>query len=186
MYSKRLKQMLLLMVTITSGALLMVFLGYRHLLNRINNQVLPFQSEVSIALSHIHQTATRNGITEWCLDADSAQYVNATNQASFKDPSLTFFLDNQQKVNLTAKQGILNTVSKDMRVTDGVTMNYSQYQLKTDTLYYAHEKRIIYSDVPVEITDDIVCIHADSMVFDLKTNQTKFEGNVETTIREPI
>lgn len=186
MNSKKIKRILLLAIIIMSGALLTVFWGYRYLLDTVDDQVLPFNNNASIALSSIHQTSTRNGITEWSLDADSVEYSNSENQASFKDPSITFFLENRQKVILTARQGQLNTASKDIMVSDDVTMDHAQYRLKTDALYYKHDKRILYSDKPVELTDDIVCIRADSMVFDLKTNQTRFKGNVETTFRETI
>jgi LPS export ABC transporter protein LptC len=185
-YSKRLKQMLLLILVATAAALLMVFYGYRHMLNRISYQGLPFQNEAGITLSRIHQTATLNGKTEWCLDADAAQYANATHQASLKNPLVTFFLDNQQQITLTAKQGMLNTESKDIMITDGVTLKYNDYHLKTDTLYYSHEKRIIYSEKPVKLDNDKICIHADSMVLDLKTNQTRFQGNVETRFGKTI
>jgi len=178
--------MLLLIMVVTTAALLMVFYGYRHMIGRISYQDLPFQNEAGITLSRIHQTATRNGKTEWCLDADAAQYANATHQVSLKNPSVTFFLDNQQEVILSAKQGMFNTESEDIMITDSVTLNYNAYKLETETLYYTHEKRIIYSDKPVKLNDDMVCIHADSMVFDLKTNQTQFQGNVETIIGNPI
>jgi LPS export ABC transporter protein LptC len=186
MYSKKLKQVLIFMMIATSGALLVVFLGYRFLTSTVDKQIIPFENNANIALRQIHQTATRNGIMEWSLDAESAQYTNTTNQASFKNPLITFFLDNKKKVILRAKQGKLNTDSRDMMVSHEVTMDHEQYKLKADMLYYTHEKHIIYSDMPVELLDNNICIHADSMVFDLKTNQTRFKGHVEATILEPF
>jgi len=183
MHSRKIKHILILVIVITSGALVVVFWGYRYLLSNVDEQILPFESNATVKLGRIHQTATQNGVMEWSLDAESVQYANASNQASFTDPLITFFLENEKKVTLTAKKGKLDTESKDMMVSDGVTMDFDAYKLKTNTLYYEHDKRIIYSNVPVELSDDLVCIRADSMVFDIKTNKTRFKGNVEAKFR---
>ena len=49
--------------------------------------------ESDVSLNRIHHVATRDGIKEWTLDAESAQYEKADNKTVFKDLVATFFLE---------------------------------------------------------------------------------------------
>lgn len=167
-----------------SGAVVAVFIGYRYLMDGATNIPLRLPGNASLALNRIHQTATRNGIMEWQLDAASARYIDSKKQAVLENPSVTFYMDKEKKITLTAKQGWLNTDSKDIRVTDNVIMDYARYTLETDTLYYQHEARTIFSETPVRLSGDSFRMRADTMVFDLRTNQTLFQGHIEGTLRE--
>ncbi len=158
-----------------------VFVGYRRILNKHEGITSSIQSKANISIGRIHQTATRNGITEWSLDAGSAHYIDAKKQAVLQDISVTFFLKDGKKIYLTANKGNLKTDSNDIEVTDNVVVKNVSYKLKTEKLYYKHDKHIIFSKVPVEITGDSFNIVADSMSFDLNTSKTLLEGKVEGT-----
>jgi LPS export ABC transporter protein LptC len=183
---KKLKFFLISIIFITFGVVSAVFVGYRHISDKEDKLVSNIQSKANISIGKAHQTATRNGITEWNLDAASVDYINNKNQAIFHDLSVKFFLKDKTNVYIKADRGILNTDSNDMKIFGNVVVENGSYLLKCDNLYYKHNGRIIFSETPVNITGDLFNLVADSMSLDLNTNRSIFEGKVAGTLRERI
>jgi len=183
---RRVKGLLMALMIGSSAALVAVFVGYRYLTGGAGDAGLALPGSASLVLSRIHQTATRNGILEWELDAAGVRYIDASEEAVFESPSVTFFTDDSEKVTLTADRGTLHTSSKNLRVTDNVTMGYARYTLETKALYYDHGKRMIFADSPVNLSGSAFSIRADTMAFDLATNQTVFRGHIEGTLSETL
>lgn len=176
------------------GALVIILIvlagviGYRHFSHqkKEKNIVSYFESKANISIGKVHQTATRNGITEWSLDAASMNYFAEKRQSLFQDLSVTFYLKDRTEIYLTANKGVLKTGSKNMRVSGNVVVENGNYQLKTEKLYYDHKQRIITAQVPVKITGNSIDLAADSMSLDLNTTLTVFQGNVKGTLSEKI
>ncbi|MGD9082678.1 MAG: LPS export ABC transporter periplasmic protein LptC, partial [Desulfobacterales bacterium] len=148
--------------------------------------VSDIRDKANISIGKAHQTAIKNGIKEWNLEASSVNYIVNKNQAIFQDLFITFYLKDKSQVYLTAKKGILNTESNDMEIFGDVVVKNSTYRLKTENLFYRHNRRIIFSKVPVTVTGVAFDLAADSMSLNLNTNKTMFEGKVEGTLREVI
>ena len=142
--------------------------------------------EANLTISKIHQTATRKGVKEWSLDADSAQFFNARKQLVLKTIAMVFFLENNRRVRLSADKGILATESKDVTVTGNIEVKSEQNRLKTDELHYTYEERLLFGDVPVEIIGQTFNLKADRMSYDLKSNRAVFEGNVRGFFSEDL
>jgi LPS export ABC transporter protein LptC len=183
---KKLKLILLSIIFVALGVTLTVFVSYRRILEKEENIVSGIQSKANISIGKAHQTATRNGIKEWSLDAASVNYIVKKNQAIFQDLSVTFYLKDKTGVYLTANKGILKTDSNDMELFGNIVVKNSKYRLKTENLFYRHNKRIIFSKVPVKVNGATFDLAADSMSLNLNTNKTMFEGNVEGILSESI
>ena len=183
---KKLKLILISVILITLGTTITVFVSHRRVLDEEENIVSGIQSKAKISIGKAHQTATRNGIKEWSLDAASVNYIVKKNQAIFRDVSVIFYLKDKTKVYLTANKGILNTDSNNMELFGNVVVKNAKYRLKTENLHYKHNKRVIFSKVPVIITGGAFDFAADSMSLNLNTNNTMLEGKVEGTIDESI
>ena len=183
---RKLKLFLFSFILIALGITLAVFITHRHFLEKKDNIVSAIQNKANIAIGKAHQTAIRNGIKEWSLDATSVNYIVKKNQAIFRDLFVTFYLKDKTQVYLTANKGILNTDSNDMELFGNIEVKNSTYRLKTENLFYRHNKRIIFSKVPVKVTGTTFDLAADSMFLNLNTNKTTFEGNVEGILSESI
>ena len=183
---KKLKLILLSVILTALGVTLAVFVTHRNFLEKKENIVSELRSKANISIGKAHQTAIRNGITEWNLDAASVNYLVEKNQAIFQELSITFYLKDKSKVYLTANKGILNTDSNDMEIFGNVVIKSSTYRLKTENLFYRHNRRIIFSKVPVTVTGAVFDLAADSMSLNLNTNKTMFEGKVQGILREVI
>ena len=183
---KKLKLILLSIIFVALGVTLTVFVSHRRILEKEENIVSGIQSKANISIGKAHQTAIRNGIKEWSLDAASVNYIVKKNQAIFQDLSVTFYLKNKTEVYLIANKGILKTDSNDMELFGNIVVKNSKYRLKTENLFYRHNKRIIFSKVPVKVAGAAFDLAADSMSLNLNTNKTMFEGNVEGILSESI
>jgi len=181
---KKLKLFLLSIIFVALGVTLTVFVSHRRILEKEENIVSGIQSKANISIGKVNQTATRNGIKEWSLDATSVNYIAKKNQAIFQDLSITFYLKDKTEVYLTANKGILKTDSNDMELFGNIVVKNSKYRLKTKNLFYRHNKRIIFSKVPVKVTGASFDLAADSMSLNLNTNKAMFEGKVEGILSE--
>ena len=185
-HHKKLKLILLSVILTALGVTLTVFVTQRNFFKKKENIVSDIRSNANISIGKAHQTAIRNGITEWNLEASSVNYMVNKNQAVFQDLFLTFYLKDKSQVYLTANKGILNTDSNDMEILGNVVVKSATYRLKTENLFYRHNRRIIFSKVPVTVTGAVFDLAADSMSLNLNTNKTMFEGKVQGTLRELI
>jgi len=140
---KKLKLILLSIILVAVGVTLTVFVRNRRILEKEENIVSGIQSKANISIGKAHQTATKNGIKEWSLDATSVNYIVKKNQAIFQDLSVTFYLKDKSEVYLTANKGILKTDSNDMELFGNIVVKNLKYRLKTENLFYRHNKRII-------------------------------------------
>jgi LPS export ABC transporter protein LptC len=137
---------------------------------------------VGMVLDRIHQTATREGRTEWSLDALSAQFLQSERRVLLKEPSVTFFLKDGGKVFLTAERGEVATDTNDMQAEGDVVIRNELYRLETAKVSYRHGPRVIESQTPVKIRGRSGELTADGLFFDLNTNQVTMGGNVRGTL----
>ncbi|MBU1569901.1 MAG: LPS export ABC transporter periplasmic protein LptC [Proteobacteria bacterium] len=91
-----------------------------------------------------------------------------------------------QKILLTADNGILKTESNDIEISGSIIIKNDEYLLKTEKINYEHDKRIISSRVPVEISGNSLNLVASSMTIDLNTNKAELSGKVEGIIGDKI
>lgn len=183
---KKLKLILISVILVAFGIILAVFISHRHFIEKEEDVVSGIRSKTNISIGRAHQTAIKNGIKEWNLDASSVNYMVNKNQAIFQDLSITFYLKDKSQVYLTANKGILNIDSNDMEIFGNVVVKSSTYRLKTENLFYRHNRRIIFSKVPVKVSGGAFDLAADSMSLNLNTNKTIFKGKVEGTLHEVI
>lgn len=177
---KKLRIALVVVMVAILGGVGSVFLNYRTDSQPAHDQAAFRQeSKADISLGKIHQVSTRDGVVQWSLDAQSAQVQQKKNIVTLKKIAVTFFLKNGQKAHLTADKGILRADSSDMDVYGNVVLHYDNFTLETDMLKYRHKKRLVFTDTPVLISDNLSRLMADSAYFDLNSTKSDFRGNVE-------
>lgn len=184
--SKHLKWGLLLVILMTMGALVWVFIDHRRAMDRPRAAIGNVDEEADMRLGKVRQTATRDGVKEWDLVALSAKYQDDKNQVVFQDMAVTFFLKEQQEVTLKANKGVLQTDSKDMSASGNVVVKNQDYRLETEALTYRHNDRIVLSEAPVVISGDAFHFTADSLFIDIEAEEAKLEGKVDGSFHEDI
>jgi LPS export ABC transporter protein LptC len=176
----KLKMALLLAVGISVIAVIGVFYHFRR--NTTGTTIaLPSETATNaiMALSRVHQTATKDGTIQWELDAAAAELETGTGKMILQSPKVIFFLDDGTQVNLTAREGILFTRNKNIEVRGNVRLKNNRYTLTTDVLAYEHDRRLLKSDAPVQIAGRDIELNAATLIYDLNTDQARFVGRVE-------
>jgi LPS export ABC transporter protein LptC len=183
--AQKLKLALLLAVGGSVIAVIGVFYQFRQ--NSAGTKIpLPPQTATKaiMALSQVHQTATKDGTVQWELDATAAELEAGTGKMVLQSPTVVFFLDDGTRVNLTAREGILYTRNNNIEVRGNVLVKNDRYTLMTEVLAYEHDDRLLQADAPVQIIGKDIELQPATMRYDLNTNQARFHGQVEGTLFE--
>jgi len=140
---------------------------------------LPNNGNGDVCLHRVHHIATRDGLKEWSLDAESAQYERAGNKTVFKAISATFFLEGGESVSLHSRDGVLLIDTGDMEVWGDVVARSGPYQLNTNRIRYEPRTQILSTKTPIVIRGKGTQITGDSVTFDLQTEQVVVWGSVK-------
>lgn len=138
----------------------------------------------SMALANVSQTSIKDGIKEWHLDAASATLLESENKMILEQPSVEFFMQNGETLNLTANKGVLDTATNDIEVSGSVVVRHQSYTLTGEAFAYTHANQRLVSRTPVQITSERMDLAAERMTVDLKTQQTELAGNVKGRIND--
>ena len=142
------------------------------------------KSEADMVFKNVEQTAIRNGINEWRLNANKAYLVETQKKMVLENPKVEFFMESGNNVFLTARKGILKIDSKDIQVSGDVIVTQDSYTLKTKQLMYKHDKRLLFTKNSVRITGSLFDLIAGSMKVDLTRNQGLFDNGVTGAFNE--
>ena len=173
---------MLAVILVTVGTVVSVFIGYQKVSNVPDLLLDSIKDGANLSLGKIRQTATRNGIKEWSLEAGSALYIENEKKAVLKNLFVTYFLKDQGEVYLEAEQGILQTDTNDIEFSGNVVIKNEDYRLRTRRLSYEHERRLIFTKEPVQISGEDVNLSAQSIEYDLNLNKIIMTGDVEATV----
>jgi LPS export ABC transporter protein LptC len=180
--NKKLSVILLLVILVTIGIITTVFIGYKQVVTAPEQLLSSIKDGANLSLGKIRQTATRNGKKEWSLEAGSAHYIENDKTAVLKDLFITYFLKDNREVYLEAEEGILQTDTNDIEFSGNVVIKNDEYQLRTRRLSYEHERRVIFSKDPVQISGEDVELSAKSIEYDLNLDTIILAGKVEAAI----
>ena len=181
---RKLKIILLATIVIALGTVIAIYIQFRSDANLVQREMESKEPAATLSVNKIQQTATRDGIKEWSLEASSGHYLDKTRQLLLKDVKVTFFLKDQSEIILIADQGTLNTDTSNIEVSGNVVLKNNEYRLLTENLSYVHDQRVLYSKTPVRISGASAELAAESLSFDLDTKRLTLEGGVATTIDE--
>jgi LPS export ABC transporter protein LptC len=166
----------LLLVLAAAGA--GAYLALRPRVNLPDIGALPRVDTTGMTVQNIRQSSTRDGRTEWVLDAATARYLLAEKKILLTDMRVTFYPKEGGEVYLTARDGTVATDTQDMDARGDVVVWNEQHRLETTELTYRHATRVIASPTRSRITSATGEIAGDNLRVDLNTNELIMEGHV--------
>jgi len=175
---KKLKLLLSLIILFVFGVTAAVFIYYRRSTEQSENIISDISDDATLTVGRVRQTQTKDGKKEWFLDAESVKYTNESKEAVFKQLIVTFYLEDEKEVHISADKGIMKTQKQDFEVMGNVVVKNEHYELKTNNLLYHHKDRFFFTKAPVEVSGTPFNLKADSMSVDLNTKKSEFVGNV--------
>ena len=174
----------MIVILLAVGTIVSIFIGYRQVSNAPELLLASIKEGANLSLGKIRQTATRDGRTEWRLEADSANYREAENKVDLINLSIIYFLEDNREVYLEADRGILITDTNDIEFMGNVMIRNEAYQMKTEHLSYEHGRRIIICDQSIRIWGQDGELTAASAKYDLKADKIVLKGNVVATVSQ--
>jgi len=177
--SRKLRLALIVVMVTILGGVTAIFLTYRTPEPTQEAEIAPVESQADISIGKVHHVSTKDGVMQWSLDAKSAEVVEKGQKVILQDVAVVFYMQDGQKAYLTADKGFLRASTNDIDVMGNVILRYQNFTLETDLLRYRHNKRLVFTQEPVLISDDLSHLMADSLYFDLNSNTTHFNGNIE-------
>jgi LPS export ABC transporter protein LptC len=184
-----LKLLLILAIVLTFGVVVGIFINYRNSSSSLQDSALTsiIDSNAKLALGKIQHTATRNGKKEWTLTAESAIMMDGKKKKTLiTKPSIIFYLENGEKVYLTANRAILNIASNNMEAIGNVKVIHKEYVLYTQKLIYLHKVRKLLSRNPIKIEGSNFVLRSKSLVYDLNKKTSILQGRVKGLLYENI
>ncbi|MFO7707554.1 MAG: LPS export ABC transporter periplasmic protein LptC [Desulfobacterales bacterium] len=180
----RLRRIGAVAAVIILGTAVAVAIGYRRLSPVVEPTApaAPTAGGSAMVIDGIQQTAARDGVTEWVLNARSGTFLQAEKKFLLEEPRVTFFRPGGQTFFLSARHGSVATDSHDMEAEGDVVVWNDRYRVRTERVHYVHADRLIESDRPVAITADRREITAAAGSVDLQANRMRLEGEVRGEI----
>ncbi len=180
------QRVLLGLVALALVAVVAVFVGYRRITRNPDTLLEVIKKEADMQLNKIRQTAMKNGVREWRLDAESATLLEKKQMVLLDQPEVEFFMQDGDTVFLTASRGTIYMDSNRIDVSGQVSARTRHYRFETETLSYDPNIRELYTDSAVTLKGQAFTLNAAAMAMDLKTNIARFEGGVEGSISEQL
>ncbi len=184
--SKIFKRLLLAVVLLGFAGVIATFVTYRKSFDNPEKLVDMLPANTQVSMGAFEHTATKDGRTQWRLEAESASLMDDKQKLVLKTPAVVFFRENGDKVFLNAETGTLQTKANNITMSGNVVARTAAYRFETDSALYDHQRRFLTSQTPIKITTDRAELAADAMTFDLETNKATFNGNVKGVFREKI
>ena len=145
----------------------------------------PQMAEQSVMyLSGVRQTATKDGAVQWEMEAESAELEAASGRMTLRAPRVAFYLEDGERVYLTADEGVLYTKNNDIEARGNVHIRESRYTFTTETLTYQHDTRVLHSESGVRIESARMTLNAQTLWYNLNSRQALFSGDVQGKIYE--
>lgn len=145
---------------------------------------LHVDSDVALKLGGMKQVSKSNGITEWELEADTATLAKERNQAILTQVKVVFHTRDNDRIFLTADQGVLDTETHDLAFTGNVVIEHQANTLQTDKLQYKKKPHIIISESRVRLENPNAAMEADTMEIRINDNVMVLQGDVKGTFSE--
>lgn len=179
-FSNRIIRRLLVLILIiaAAGPITMFIIYRRGAAPALKEETEIIKGDADMVFKNVEQTAIRNGINEWRLNATAAYLIESQKKMVLEKPKVEFFLENGNNVFLTAHKGVLNIESKDIQVEGNVIVRQENYTLKTQKLKYVHAKKRLFTKNSVQITGNRFDLTAGSMNIELNRNQGFFNDGV--------
>lgn len=184
--SARLKAGIIVLLCLSFGTIAGIYTVNRLSKNSMVDLERTITTDADLSIKKIHHQATRNGVKEWDLSADTADLYEAQNEIRFHTIRVDFFSKNGNTIHLTAGRGTLNTKTNDIDMTGNIVAVSKNGTMKTEQLQYQNKRHIIFTDTPVKLNGKTFSIVADSMILFLDTERTELKGHVKGLFSEML
>ena len=180
-----LRRLLVAVMVVICLGIGVIYLGYRHWRRAPTALVHAVAGQTDLSMDRVQHTATRDGRTEWVLDARQASVEGETRILRLEQLTLVFYPREGGAVQVNADRGRLDLNSNDIEVQDHVVVKNEHYRLDTQRLRYDHANGRIAIPTAVEIHSAGNRVSAATMTVQLDQRRAELVGEVKGTLSGP-
>jgi len=139
-------------------------------------------NKADIEVKKMELSETEAGELAWNLKAEKAQVYEKEGVAYLQGISLEYLLNEGEEVILTSERGRIGLAQKNIFLQGNVDASSHQIQLKTNTLSWNREKRMLMTEDLVWLRRENIEITGEGMVADIGLGKIKLNKNIRTVI----
>jgi len=173
---------MLLVLGIILAAALLVYLREGGLHKESGPISEPILNKADVEVKSMELSETDGGDLAWNLKAEKAQVYEKQGIAYLQHISLAYLLGNGEEVVLTGKRGKINLVQKNVFLEGNVDVSSYQVRLRTNTLSWNREKRILLTEDPVWLRRENIEMSGKGMVADMNLKKIRLNKEIRTEI----
>jgi LPS export ABC transporter protein LptC len=173
-------------MAITLAGLVAAFVLYRRGADTGAELIETMAAAPGLTIENLRHTAAVEGRTEWTLEAARAKMTADRQSADLEAVAVVFYLEDGDRVRLTADEGFLDIPSNDLELRGNIVVVHGVYRLTTDRMQYRHRQRLLTAGTPVTVASGKVSLTAKTASFDMDSRILRFEGNVNGTIAQNL
>lgn len=139
---------------------------------------------IDISLHNIHYTETKNGVKQWDLVAQQADYDRSGNATHLKSIKMILFGGKKcDDITLTADRALFNNTTKDVKLTGHVlARSAAGLRFTTGRADYLAAHSMISTDDHVQLVDGRLTVEGVGMELLLKPKTAKVLNKVTATV----
>jgi LPS export ABC transporter protein LptC len=139
--------------------------------------------DAEMKLTDMEFTEMQQGKKFWTLCASEAKYFQGEQRTALKTVHLTFHLEKDQEIQLESKEGIMYAGTKNIELRDSVRAILPQgFVMTMDKAFYDHNKKLVYSDVPIHISGPGVQLEGNSWEYRIPDHAASLSGGVRASL----
>jgi LPS export ABC transporter protein LptC len=139
---------------------------------------------VDLSLKRVHYTETREGISRWALEADSAAHSVGEGTTRIENIRMTFYDQGELgDVTLTARSGEMKVDTREVEVRGDVVVKSPRgYVFYTEYLRYREADKIIRTEHPVRFVSENIEVAGKGMQFNVQNHTFVLLSDVKAWI----
>ncbi len=176
----------LLSALIIVTVVLLVVIIARHTVEKpLADVVESLPDNVDVALTSLHYSHNEDGVRQWVLDADEAEYQRQAGLARLNNITLEFYnVSSFSRVRLTAGQGTFDQNLNKIELWDNVFVQTDQDdQLTLDRLVYDQGLRQLNSDGPVTYKSSRLSLSGNGLQLNIADGVLLIKERVKATLK---
>ena len=135
-----------------------------------------------LVLRQISHNATRDGKIEWSVNADDGWYDPKTRTTVLNHLEVVFFKEGAEDIRLTAKDGVLDNDTNNLKLGGEVKVEKEDVMLITRGASYDYETRIVKTLAPVEVTSSMFTLTGETGEMNMVDQHVQLKGRIHAKI----
>lgn len=177
--SRKVVRVLLLLIVLGASGIL-VFAVWKGMVQKDRQlEQASEPTEAEMKLTDMEYVEMQEGRRLWALKASEAIYQQEDQKTVLKSVHLTFFLEDGGEAYLESKDGVLYAGTKNIELWNEVRATFPRgYTLLSDRAYYEHQKSLVISEAPIQVTGPEFILTGQRWEFRIPERKGLVEGDV--------